>query len=711
MTSSSTFFALDIGTRSVIGLILQQTAEGYHIIDVETKEHEERSMLDGHIHNIPAVAKVITAVKERLEENHGPLTIASVAAAGRALKTKRREKSIDISTLPRLSKEDILHLELSAVQEAQHDLAQAFEEHQENYHCVGYSVMKRKLDDEELLNLEDHTGSTATVEIIATFLPKMVVDSLLTALKQADLELEALTLEPIAAINVLIPPSMRRLNVALVDIGAGTSDIAITNGGTVIGYGMVPLAGDEITEALSDSFLLDFPDAERLKRELSEHEHVQFEDILGMPNERSKEEVLEPIRNTISQLASEIASEIMTLNQQAPRAVMLVGGGSMTPELTVALAEALDLPKERVAIRGLDAIKSLSTVADSSQGPEMVTPAGIAIAAREYPIEYLSVVVNQLTVRLFDVKELNVGDALMATGLQLSKLYGRPGMAYVIQVNGQRITVPGTHGAPPSLLLNGSETTLSAPIQSGDVIQTTPGDDGSSPSVTVQDVCDPASGMTIFINGKPVTLEPSIWKNGEMVSIDTPVFDRDTIKTILPKTVEDALQLYEPNWLDLATSQYYVINDQPVFQEQLTITVNQKMASIQTAIKSGDTLEITPNNTFPLTVGEILNLNGWETEDTIQLFVNEEKVTLKKPAVAVKVNHSPVSLEEEVTDGARLTVEPIGEEAFTFQELFRTVDLHINPERGQKLILRKNGKDTELSTTLEENDTIEIRTE
>ena len=70
--------------------------------------------------------------------------------------------------------------------------------------------------------------------------------------------MDALTLEPIAAINVLIPPSMRRLNVALVDIGAGTSDIAITDLSTVMAYGMVPIAGDEVTEAISDQYLLDF---------------------------------------------------------------------------------------------------------------------------------------------------------------------------------------------------------------------------------------------------------------------------------------------------------------------------------------------------------------------------------------------------------------------------------------------------------------------
>src|SRR5699024_6863703 len=115
----------------------------------------------------------------------------------------------------------------------------------------------------------------------ATFLPKVVVESLIAALNRADLKMEALTLEPIAAIQVLIPESMRRLNVALIDIGAGTSDIALTRQGTIAAYGMVPLAGDEITEAISDHYLLDFPNAEETKRNIVNHQEDIVEDILG----------------------------------------------------------------------------------------------------------------------------------------------------------------------------------------------------------------------------------------------------------------------------------------------------------------------------------------------------------------------------------------------------------------------------------------------
>src|SRR5690606_22252797 len=98
---------------------------------------------------------------------------------------------------------------------------------------------------------------------IATFLPEMVVESLYTVMERAGIEVTYLTLEPIAALNVAIPSELRLLNLALADIGAGTSDIAVTKSGTVIAYDMVPIAGDEVTEAIAHNFLVDFNTAER----------------------------------------------------------------------------------------------------------------------------------------------------------------------------------------------------------------------------------------------------------------------------------------------------------------------------------------------------------------------------------------------------------------------------------------------------------------
>ena len=78
-----------------------------------------------------------------------------------------------------------------------------------------------------------------------------------------------------------------------------------------------------------------------------------------------------------------------------------------------------------------------------------MTPIGIAISAQKSPVQYRTVYVNDQPVRLFEVKKLTVGDCLLASGIKLNKLYGKPGMAMIITLNGQTITIPGGHGEAP----------------------------------------------------------------------------------------------------------------------------------------------------------------------------------------------------------------------------------------------------------------------
>ncbi|WP_370621815.1 cell division protein FtsA [Bacillus sp. JCM 19034] len=535
-------FALDIGTRSVVGLLLQQEGEYFSLLDSYTKEHDERAMLDGQIHDVPSVAKVIEEIKQALEEKHGPLKKVCVAAAGRSLKTIRSKVTIDIDTKPMLTRDDVLHLELSAVQQAQYKIANERTDSSADYYCVGYSVLNYLLDDEPIGSLVDQIGKQASVEVIATFLPKVVVESLLAALARTNLELEALTLEPIAAINVLIPPSMRRLNVALVDIGAGTSDIAITEENTVTAYGMVPVAGDEITEAISDHFLLDFPDAEKVKRQLLTEESITITDILGMETTYSKADIIEPIEEAIQQLAHSISDEILRLNGRSPKAVMLVGGGSLTPKLPEYVATILQLPTNRVAIRGADAIKQLQKEEQKLYGPELVTPIGIAIAAKENPIEYISVTVNDRTLRLFDVKTLTVGDGLLAAGVDFVKLYGKPGLAKMITVQGRLISIPGEHGTPPLILKNGQPTSLDDPLKPKDCLTVEKGQDGQEATITIKELIEDEPIMTVYVNEKPVSLKATIKRNGQMASLSENVEDRDYITIEQIATMKDLLQ-------------------------------------------------------------------------------------------------------------------------------------------------------------------------
>lgn len=133
-------------------------------------------------------------------------------------------------------------------------------------------------------------------------------------LRGAGLYVANLTLEPIAAINVAIPERFRLLNIALVDVGAGTSDISITKDGSIIAYGMIPSAGDEITECLAKHYLTDFNEADALKCKSTEQEEVEFNDIMGLPYKISSDEIADVVKDAVQSITKSIAGKIIELN-------------------------------------------------------------------------------------------------------------------------------------------------------------------------------------------------------------------------------------------------------------------------------------------------------------------------------------------------------------------------------------------------------------
>src|SRR5690606_37043452 len=179
-------------------------------------------------------------------------------------------------------------------------------------------------------------GRSFGVDVLATFLPGAVVDSLEGALTNAGLQMASLTLEPIAVLEGLVPDTMRHLNLALVDIGAGTSDIALTGDGTVRAFAMVPQAGDAVPEASSEHFRLDFSPAEELERQVCLGSAATVENVLGEPVEVTLPLLEEVTTETTRRLAQRIASEIGNWANPSPDAVLLVGGGSQTPGLAQA---------------------------------------------------------------------------------------------------------------------------------------------------------------------------------------------------------------------------------------------------------------------------------------------------------------------------------------------------------------------------------------
>lgn len=709
---SSKLFALDIGTRSVVGIILDDRGDSYHVEDLLSIEHTERSMLDGQIHNVLSVSEVITSIKNQLQERHGELRRVSVAAAGRALKTSKAAVSINISNQALLTEEDINRLELAAVQKAQQELLKnELEQRNTYYYCVGYSVLYYKLDGEVIGSLIDQSGNEASAEVIATFLPRVVVESLLSALKRADLEMEALTLEPIAAINVLIPPSMRRLNVALVDIGAGTSDIAITDQNTVIAYGMVPTAGDEITEALSDHFLLDFPVAELVKRKINSEETIHILDILGFERNVPKTEAMDAILPAVQNLASSISKEIHLLNNgKSPMAVMLVGGGSLTPGLSKVLSQQLGLPENRVAVRGLDAIQNLTKDEQIPSSPELVTPIGIAIAAKRAPIHYMSVEVNDKLIRLFELKELTVADALLAANVKAKQLYGKPGLAMSIIMNGTPKLIPGEHGSPAEIFLNGEPASTKSFIRNGDRITLIEGRDGKDAEVLVKDLITASSSMTVKVFGESVKIEPIILVNGERAELQSKIEDRDHIDYHISHTVADILAAAGKDSLWEAMKPFSVhVNEKYISFPEFTphLLLNGNKTDGKALVKDGDRLDYEKPATP--TIQDVCEKVDITIHEVINVTFQGKPLQLKRTIGEVYLNGHLADEQQHVRDGDALTVTPTEASPLLFQDLFRFTDWTLPSTISGSFRLLRNSEEIGFQTPIFGGDRLEIK--
>ena len=302
-------YALDIGTRSVVGVVGRPVGDRLKVLDVEMAEHSKRAMMDGQIDDIRQVGALAKAVTERLESRLGiKLERVCVAAAGRALRTQKGSFTLELPEEQSIDAEQISQLEAGAVAAAEEALQSDGGDRRQMF-LVGYTVAQYRLDNYPMVNLQYHTGRKAEADVVATFLPGEVVESLYAAMRTAGLQVASMTLEPIAAMNAAIPAELRLLNLALVDIGAGTTDIALCRDGSVVGYTMATVAGDEITEAIMRTFLVDFRTAEQVKRAMGESDElIRVRNILGQEERIAVNEVAQTIQAPMDKLADAIAT-------------------------------------------------------------------------------------------------------------------------------------------------------------------------------------------------------------------------------------------------------------------------------------------------------------------------------------------------------------------------------------------------------------------
>ncbi len=670
-------FGLDIGTRSIVGTVGYKRGNKFVVVAQCNKEHDTRSMLDGQIHDIGRVAETINDVKKRLEKQiGGELKRVCIAAAGRVLQTMQTHSEVDLEEERTVTAEDIYTLNSVAIEDAYKKFLD--ENNTElHFYCVGSSPVRYYLNDFVISNLENHKAKVIGVDMIATFLPDDVVDGLYKSVEMAGLEVANLTLEPIAAIQLAIPERFRLLNIALVDVGAGTSDISVTKDGSIIAFGMIPTAGDSLTERIANHCMVDFNGAEIIKRKADTDQVIEYEDIMGTKMTITQKQIKTLLSKDVDEMAKLACNKIKELNGgKSVGAVFVVGGGGMVPGYTDSLAKKLGLQPERVALRGKEVMQDI--IFENTElniDSLLVTPIGICLNYYEESNNFIFVNFNGSKVKLYNNNNLSVMDAAMQTEFQGGGFFPKSGPELEFTINGNKRLIRGKMGEAAVIKVNGTVANLHSPIKENDIIEVQESTAGEAAHMTIGELPEYKSILTVNVNGNNVDLPKYASVGGELQSEYYDIQNGDVIEILDYYTVAQIEKFMD---ITVAPDSVCMVNNAPADDD----TKVYENFSVSWEVTDG---------TFDSSAYVATNY----VEEVIETKDEEEEPKAVAPTVeiTVTVNDKPVNLK--------------GKNKYVFVDVFDEIDFDRTRAKGT-LITTINGHNAEYMEELHGGETIEI---
>ncbi|WP_339061414.1 hypothetical protein [Tepidibacillus marianensis] len=346
-----------------------------------------------------------------------------------------------------------------------------------------------------------------------------------------------------------------------------------------------------------------------------------------------------------------------------------------------------------------------------------MTPIGIGISSREKPIQYITLHVNGEIIRLFEMKSMMIGDALIAAGIPVKKLFGKPGMALTIKIDNELRIFPGEYGSLPTILLNNEMVTLDALIQNGDIIEVKAGVDGKDATLLVKDLL-PYSTLQlnrITIENTVYQVPPLVEINGIDADLSSPVQDRDSILFYHVETIEEVLVLLGFTTIPYTQNEIKVYLNGEVKNiqyQQKKLYRNQREVSLQDSIHNGDILVLgQEEKTFPI-IRELLQQEQHILPYLeIAITFNRKSIIIQPKELHIYVNKTKASLDDPIQPNSLIEIVS-NQESHTFSDVFNYIDFSsfskAMPKGATRYVLRLNGQPAEFYTPIRHGDSLEL---
>ncbi len=366
------FTVLDIGTDLIKVLVVRREGPDGEVLGVGREPQAPAAMSGGAIADLESVInscnRALEAAEDMAKTVPGQVV---VGIAGELIKgfsstiayprenSKSRVRGSEMSTMLQM-------VQRRALREAQHLLEMERSYGQLEARLVHSAITNVRVDGYPVTNPVGFTGKNLEVTVFNTFAPMTHIDAVETVVRELDLELAAAVAQPYALARACANEEIWAEGGIFVDVGGGTTDVALIRDGGVEGTRMFNLGGRAFTRRLALAFELRH--SEGL---LSADQHRQVSELLSA----DAEVLLQGLALSIKELSR---------GERLPTSIYLCGGGSLLPELTTEMvrnnwAAGLPFPREpRVRHLVPADVRNLTDSTGQLSSPQDIAPMGLA---------------------------------------------------------------------------------------------------------------------------------------------------------------------------------------------------------------------------------------------------------------------------------------------------------------------------------------------
>jgi len=374
--------ALDIGTENVKALIGRIVEDEIEIIGVGRAHQGLQDMQAGAISDIASVTANCNKALAEAEKQAGVSARAVVIGiAGELVKgttitvkvqRKDTKKALDITEVERI----VELVQKRAFDRAKQQIADELGGKDIDVQLVNSALVRMEIDGYEVTNPVGFTGKQVVIQLYTAFAPLIYIGALEQVANQLDMDLLAVAAEPFAvARSVIVDADDSTMSAILMDVGGGTTDIAVLNEGGVQGTQMFGIGGRAFTKSIAREIEVGFVEAEKLK--------------LGLVDGTAPTQMVQKIETALEKTVRvwrggiELALGEYDNLEHLPHNILLCGGGSSLEMLTRELESAdwyRKLPfarKPRIQFISPEAVIGITDVTGTLDDHTFVTAMGL----------------------------------------------------------------------------------------------------------------------------------------------------------------------------------------------------------------------------------------------------------------------------------------------------------------------------------------------